>query len=550
MGAGAQPIGGNCNVVLGDRGLLWGNVPVDTSYWDPNTPMQQCYDSAPVRATIAPGSCWALAQNPPITNGCGLNSGARWIEDIQKPNGGVGRQVNYSGAPASLPDVFSCLAKGVGVGGCGFEHQLQAVRVALNPQQISCDAQGKNCTDVNMANVGFLRPGAYLAIILVTDEDDCSAEPNNQTNDNIFMNSPKDPNNTPTETASMRCAARGHICVGNPIPDYADPTRGYTGTGFTANFTDCAPKDQSIPNVDNGLLPLIEVQKMIDSVLHVVDTVDPKTNQVQTHKDKILVSGIFGWPPEPNGPNLPPDLQTSNQYQIGKDSTSIKGQQDMWDYMPICSIPSQKSADGNIYKAYGGLRLKEFVDYFTRPDEDGRNLVNTFSICKSDFTDAMTQIGQAIAKVFTPGCVLYPLIDIQPRVPDGGTPGPLQPECQAIDHQPCGDGNGCYTDTPILECKDGQGMPLDPNLLDPAPLNGPARTPQQITAVLNTVSEDQRPCWYLAYDHSTTGCPLAPKGQRISALRKAGTVAPAGTQLLMKCLTCSNPYIECPRLNQ
>jgi hypothetical protein len=287
-----------------------------------------------------------LAQIPPITNGCGLHSGSRWIEDIQTPNGGVGRQINYDG---NLQDVFSCLARAVGVGGCGFEHQLQAVRVALNPQQIGCDTQGKNCTDVNMANVGFLRPGAYLAIILITDEDDCSAEPNNSLNDNIFMDSPKDPNNAPTETSSMRCATRSHICNGNPIPDYVDATRGYTGTGFTANFTDCAPKDQSIPNVDNGLLPLITVDKMIDSVLQVVDTVD-KDGNVQHHQDKILVSGIIGWPPEPNDANLPKDIQTSNQYRIGKDATSIKGQQDMWDYMPICSIPSQKSADGNIYK--------------------------------------------------------------------------------------------------------------------------------------------------------------------------------------------------------
>jgi hypothetical protein len=559
MGAGGQGIGGNCNVVLGDRGLLWGNVPVDTSYWDPNTPMQQCYDNSPVRATIAPGSCWALAQNPAITDGCGLNQGARWIEDIQPPTGQTQRQVNYTGGPNALPNVFSCLAKGVGVGGCGFEHQLQAVRVALNPQQIGCDAQGKNCTDVNMANVGFLRSGAYLAIILITDEDDCSAEPNNSLNDNIFIDNPSDPNtHVPTETSSMRCATRAHICNGNPIPDYVDPTRGYTGNGFTANFTDCAPKDQSLSG-DNGLLPLIKVQDMINSVIGVTTDVNGAT-----HKDKILVSGIIGWPPDvwpldkndPNAPDWPADVVVSSlantKYQIGKDATAIKGQQDLWDYMPICEIPSQTSSDGNVYKAYGGLRLKEFIKAFTRTDESGKDQVNTFSICKSNFTDAMTQIGQAIAKVLTPGCVPYPLIDIQPSVPNGGTPGPIQPECQAIDHQPCGNGNGCYNDTSILECKDSQGLPLNPTLLDPAPLQGAAPTPQQITAVLDTISQDQRPCWYLSYDHSNTGCPSAPNGQRISALRKTGQLAPPGTELEVKCLTCSNadPNTPCPRLNQ
>jgi hypothetical protein len=352
----------------------------------------------------------------------------------------------------------------------------------------------------------------------------------------------------------MRCAARGHICMGNPIPDYADPTRGYTGTGFTANFADCKAKDQSLPG-DNGLLPLIAVQDMVNSVIGA--TTDVSGN---THKDKILVSGIFGWPPDvwPSpapDPNWPSDVVVSSlantKYEIGKDATSIKGQQNLWDYMPICSIPSQSSADGNIYKAYGGFRLKEFVDTFKRNDGGGVAIQNTFSICKSNFTDAMTQIGQAIARVLKPGCVEYPLVDAQPRVPYGESPGPLQPECQAIDHQPCGDGNGCYTDTPILECKDSQGKPLDPNLLDPGSPARPGYSRTQIDAVLNTISQDQRPCWYLSYDRSDTGCPLAPNGQRISALRKTGTVAPPGTMLAMKCLTCTTPLDQpCPRLNQ
>jgi hypothetical protein len=539
MGAGGQGIGGNCNVVLGDRGLLWGNVDPGPSYT--YTSMQECYDKAPVRATVAPNSCWALAQNPPITDGCGLNSGARWIEDIQAPNGTAGRVMNYKGGQAALPTVFSCLAKAVGVGGCGYEHQLQAVRVALNPQQIGCDKDGKNCQqDVNMANVGFLRESAYLAVILITDEDDCSAEPNNQANDNIFMDQPKDPNGASTETASMRCAARAHLCNGNPIPDYVDPANGYTGSGFSTNFSACAAKDQSVAG-DNGLLPLITVQNMINSV----SAVKPRPTQ------QILVSGIIGWPPDANDPNLPKDLVTSDQYQIGKDATSIKGQELMWDYMPICKVPSQKSADGNIYKAYGGLRLKKFVDAFkgTNPDT-GLPVVNTFSICKTDFTDAMKQIGLAIANKLKPGCVYYPLIDIQPRVPAGANPGPVQPECQALDRQPCDRSKGScpdngYNETSLIECRDGQGKPLDPAVLDPVTNAKP-----QIDATLATVSEAQRPCWYLSYDNSPLGCPAAYKGQRISALRKTGTVAPPGTQLAVKCLTCSNADQNCPRLNE
>jgi hypothetical protein len=443
--------------------------------------------------------------------------------------------MNYAGGPTALATVFSCLAQAVGVGGCGYEHQLQSLRVALNPQQL---ADG---TDVNMANVGFLRDKAYLAIVLVTDEDDCSAEPNDAANDSMFLRKTKDANGVTTETASLRCAARGHICNGQPIPDYVDPDRGYTGAGFTANFADCSAKDQLDPSrPDPAFLPLIRVQDMIDSV----------TGVKQRPNDQILVSGIIGWYPD----STLSGVVVSDRYAIGKDATSIKGQDQVWDYMPICTIPSITSMDGNIYKAYGGLRLKKFLDAFEKNDAQGNPIPNTFSICNSDFTPAMTQIGQAIAKVLKPGCVNYPLVDTQPAPPAGATRGPIQPQCQAIERIPCdrpGTGaclNSGYTETGLPECTNGQGMPLDPASLDPGTADQPLSANTQVDAVLATVSEDSRPCWYLEYDHSSIGCPEAYNGQRISVLRPTGTVAPPGTQLSMKCSTCAIGQ-TCPPLH-
>ena len=465
MGAGSDNIGGNCSRVLGDRGLLWGN--------DTYNPI----------ASVA---------GPP-NNGCGLNPGARWIEDVANPNG-VGRSTNYTG---NLTDVFSCLAKAVGVNGCGYEHQLQSLRVALNPQQVNCDSQGKNCTDINMENVGFLRDKAYLAIVLITDEDDCSApvaDTSNNGNDNsgMFLQRP------PMETASMKCATRGHLCGGQPIPNY-DPTTGYSGQGFTHDFADCSPKDQLNPaQPDPVYMPLIRVQDFVDSV-----------NGVKSRpQDQILVSGIIGWPQNDN--------LTGVQYQIGVDATSLPVPQNTyWDYMPICTLPNVKSADGNIYKAYGGLRLKKFIDSF------GANGAH-FSICNNDFSPAMTQIGNAIVHAMSPGCVPDRLVDTDPS-----TPG-IQPGCQVVDKLPCTLGaNGClatgYAETPLPECIDPTlGFPLNP--ADPQ---------------LNNIPDSARPCWYLDYDLSpVTGCPNAPNGQRITALRPTGTVAPAGTLLALTCLTC------------
>src|SRR5262249_14672551 len=70
---------------------------------------------------------------------------------------------NFSG---QLSDVFGCIAQ-VGASGCGFEHQLAAVRAALGDPTMGPPAPP--------GNAGFLREDALLAIIWITNEDDCSA---------------------------------------------------------------------------------------------------------------------------------------------------------------------------------------------------------------------------------------------------------------------------------------------------------------------------------------------------------------------------------------
>jgi hypothetical protein len=60
-----------------------------------------------------------------------------------------------------VKEAFQCIAE-IGSGGCGFEHQIEAARRALDPK-------------LNV-NPGFIRPDAFLAVVFITDEDDCSAQ--------------------------------------------------------------------------------------------------------------------------------------------------------------------------------------------------------------------------------------------------------------------------------------------------------------------------------------------------------------------------------------
>jgi hypothetical protein len=80
----------------------------------------------------------------------------RYLIDTIDPATGE-RSQNYDG---ELGRAFACIAT-LGTGGCGFEQPLEAIRLALSPDTIEND--------------GFLRDDALLAIVLLTDEDDCSA---------------------------------------------------------------------------------------------------------------------------------------------------------------------------------------------------------------------------------------------------------------------------------------------------------------------------------------------------------------------------------------
>jgi hypothetical protein len=120
-----------------------------------------------------------------------LQAGATYISNI----GGV---ANYTAADIST--VFSCIAQ-LGETGCGFEHQFASILRALG-------ADGQNAPAENQ---GFLRSDALLAIVMITNEDDCSARPDvmlYDTGSNITIASQLGP------PANFRCNEFGHVCDG------------------------------------------------------------------------------------------------------------------------------------------------------------------------------------------------------------------------------------------------------------------------------------------------------------------------------------------------
>jgi hypothetical protein len=100
-----------------------------------------------------PGSCSGVGKGGNLlTSGTPVVYGS-FISDTRNTDGT--RNKNYTG---TLENAFSAIAS-VGASGCGFEQPLAAARRALSN---------------NPANAGFLRPSAHLAVLFLTDEDDCS----------------------------------------------------------------------------------------------------------------------------------------------------------------------------------------------------------------------------------------------------------------------------------------------------------------------------------------------------------------------------------------
>jgi hypothetical protein len=107
-------------------------------------------------------------------------------------------QKNYAG---DITDALTCIAA-LGDGGCGFEGPLKSVRWALDPNPNDGPA------GTAAANAGFLRDDAYLAVILFTNEDDCSVPDDSDLFDPTqqHMSDPYGP------FASFRCNEFGHLC--------------------------------------------------------------------------------------------------------------------------------------------------------------------------------------------------------------------------------------------------------------------------------------------------------------------------------------------------
>jgi hypothetical protein len=311
------------------------------------------------------GSCTATNLQPDATY-------------ISAPIGGT---PNFTG---DITAVFQCIAQ-LGAKGCGFEHQLASVARAL----------GADGAPPPQENQNFLRKDAYLGIVLITNEDDCSAPMTFFDND-LTLGSP--------HGAAFRCNEFGHLCSRNGGP----PEPPLRLSPNPADLTTTVAYDGCVSSEGDGLLtPVTQFVQQIKALK------DDPNNQ-------ILVASIQG----PATPYV--------EHWIAPAET---------DTGPWPEI--EHSCDGGTAVGYAdpGVRLQQFVEGF-----GGNGLV--YPICSDNFGPSLMTIATKLTILLRPSCITGTVAN---------RPGTDRPDCTVTQSNPGSDNKSVQT--VIQACADNGDTP-------------------------------------------------------------------------------------------
>ncbi len=262
---------------------------------------------------------------------------------------GCPRCRNYEGE--DLEDVFSCVAD-LGTMGCAFEQPLEAMYKALDPS--------------NTVNTGFLREKAFLAVVLITDEDDCSAS-----DPQLYDNTQTDMDSTLGPLTSYRCFEFGLTCDIN--------SRTHEGT-----------RQNCVGREDAGAL------------LH------PPSRYVQFLQElkdpqMMVVAAIAG-------PVTPSPSGVGHNMVVGHDDASN----------PELQYSCTTAVDG----AVPTIRIYNFVSAFNEEEDLGAWAYT--SICSADYTPALAGVGRKIKDILEFQCLPSPLKGCADVGAEFGTPRAAQ----------------------------------------------------------------------------------------------------------------------------
>ncbi|MDC0719882.1 vWA domain-containing protein [Nannocystis bainbridge] len=285
----------------------------------------------------------------------------RWIERIEG-------KTNLPDDVSSV-EAFQCFGP-QGVSGCGMESHLESMYLAL--------AQASRAD--SPTNYGFLRDQAILSVVFITDELDCSYNPEFGeifTTDKTFWSNPDDP-----QATSAVCFNAGVKCDGDG-PTYTNCRSANFGVDGTEGVSD----DQAV------LRPLSKYVNFLQTI--------EDAKKVTQPDQEVLVALIAG---------VPPGYETKDADVIYEDSSDPEFQ-DSFGIGAGCTLANAMDPD-KPQTAVPPVREREFAEAF-QVGED-RNL---FSICQDDYSEALRAIAKTLEAQLKPACMTECVKDIDPTTP-------------------------------------------------------------------------------------------------------------------------------------
>lgn len=194
---------------------------------------------------------------------------------------------NYDG---DLTETFGCISQ-LGEAGCRYEQPLESMRLALDRGHVY--------------NSGFLRDDAILAVVFLTNEDDCSAW-NPALYDPLLDGA--------SEGSKYRCFRHGVQCLGDDVRE-------------EGHFEGCEPR------ADSGFMP--HVDEYVDFLLDPTDRGLGKPDPMR----QVVVTGMIG------------------DTALGEVEIHLDGEGEP-QLLPTC-------AASDTDQVYPAVRLQSFLDGFT-----------------------------------------------------------------------------------------------------------------------------------------------------------------------------------------
>lgn len=272
-----------------------------------------------------------------------------------------------------LTEAIACAAP-QGIAGCGHEQPLEAMRKALLRTGLPEDPA-----------YGLLRPDAALAVILLTDEVDCSYAPDAESIFDPYLSAFWDGDGLPT---SAVCWRAGVACTGDD-PDAWD---------------ECHPQDYALdgmPTDDPSAAVLHPVQRYVDALAAIDDLKAPYL--VDPAVQVVLVAGV------------PLGFQAGNV-----DVAFVREGPD--DFVETFGIGPGCQSDSGL--ATPPVRLHALAEAFPGPAGD-----NVSSVCQVGYDPALSPILDRVLAPDDPPCYPGCPVDV-----DDQTPG-LQVSCTVTEQR-------------------------------------------------------------------------------------------------------------------